>query len=364
MSLLSSLVVMLVNSPGLPVGECVPPSSTMVFPETRVEVLDTNGAATLTGMSEAELERALAKNGAVFGAGPKLIFAMSGQKGRFEAVELQADDPVHLLSYAGAANPADASAPKGERKTSYEVIAAGDGFTVNVSEQVVAGQTVVAHETRSHWVERRDGKLRLMAALRCGLGERGEIPAPRWSVGERVDIKGCGGDIWFPRAQLEGCAVGEGGGARRASEYVDLANHVDFYDNPMHQARILRLALGTAGARTADEAKKHTGMWWHYGKALLGALKKGEPIDTWEVTNAFENAIASEILGIGRGYAAQLLGDTYVVMADKAGADAKAQKKGALELAVKSYERSQKLHKDKGTQEKLAEAKKQLKALR
>jgi len=232
MSLLSSLVVLLVNSPGLPAGECVPQSSTMVFPETRVEVLDTNGAATLTGMSEAEFERALAKNGAVFGAGPKLIFAVTGQKGRFEAVELQGDDPVHLLSYAGEANPADAAGPKGERqgerKVSYEVIAAGDGMTVNVSEQVVAGQAVVAHETRSHWVERRDGKLRVMAALRCGLGERGEVPAPRWSVGERVDIKGCGGDIWFPRAQLDGCAVGEGDGPRRASEYVDLANHVDF----------------------------------------------------------------------------------------------------------------------------------------
>jgi len=132
----------------------------------------------------------------------------------------------------------------------------------------------------------------------------------------------------------------------------------------MHQARILRLALGTSGARTAAEAKRHTGVWWHYGKALLGALKKGEPIDTWEIATAFENAVASEILDDGKGYAAQLLGDTYVVIADKAGADAKAQKKGALELAVKSYERSQKLHQDKGTQKKLAEAKKQLKALR
>lgn len=360
MSLLSSLVVLLVNAPTLPAGECIPPASSMVFPETRVEILDVAGATLQTGLSEADLDKTLAKQGAAMGHGV-LVVAVPGQKGRFEAIELQPSTPVHLVSYAGDKNP-DKAAPKGEHKLTGEIVPDGQGFTVNITEQVVADGKVVAHETRSHWIERRDGRLQVMAALRCGLGERSEIPAPRWKVGERVDVVGCGGDIWFPRTMLEGCAVGVGGGPKRASEYVDLSNELEFGDLPMHRARILRLGLGTSGATIPSKAASYPSLWSHYGMALMDALKKGEAVSTWEIINAYENAMAADLTDFAKGYAGRLLGDAYVAMAERA--QSPSDKKATLEKAITAFGRSLKLQKDRGTAERLAAAKKMLESVR
>lgn len=366
MSLLSSLVALLVGTPGLPVGECVP-ASPLVFPETRAEGIDLAVAMQLARMSRVELEGLLAKQGAVLVAGPRLIVAASGQAvpagkpdgNRFEVIELEGEVPIHLISYAGARNPADAAT--GERKSSHEIIASGDGLTVNLSEQVVIGEKVVAHETRSHWVSRREGKALLVAAVRCTLGRDGQVPAPRWTVGAtRVEVTGCGGEVAVRRDQLDGCAVAPG--SRRAMAYLDLAVDVAFYDDPMQQARILRLALAASGARTAESARRLPSVWSLYGKALLRALRAGGTGSQWEITNAFENAIASEVTDLGKGYAARLLGDAYAVFAGEA--DGLADKRRNLEAAVAAYERSQGLDAREATVAALQEAKTKLAALR
>lgn len=363
--LVTSLFALFLAAPDLPARDCVPESRRVSFPESRSQVVDGAAAARLAGLSKSELDQALASRGVVVGTGGKAILAAAREADLYEILTLEAEDAVSELAFGTRSPDAESLLPPSERKESHEVVEVAQGHIVNLYVRHMDGTELVAGEARSHWIARRGGKARLMAVARCEVGgaEAGVLE-PRWTFGPTVEISGCGGIERVSATQLDGCALVSGDGARRAQDYVDLANETANYDKLERQIQIMRRALDATGQRTADEARKHRGLWTRYGKALLDAMRKDIPVDQTSVLRALENATHVEDTDFARGYAFALLGDAFVAVADQSDPQMTEPLIRTLESAVKAYEQSLKLHDDKSVKERLAATKKRLKALR
>lgn len=359
------LFALLLSAPGLPAKDCVPDSRRVSFPEPRAEVVDGAAAARLAGLPKAELDKVLAARGVFVAKGDKAILAASRETDRYEVLTLEAELAISELTFGTLSSDAESLLPPSERKESHEVLEVAQGHIVNLYVRHMDGNELVAGEARSHWIARRGGKARLMAVVRCEVdGAEDGVLEPRWTFGPTVEISGCGGIERVSATQLDGCALVSGDGARRAQDYVDLANETANYDKLERQIQIMRLALDATGQRTADEARKHRGLWIRYGRALLDAMRKDIPVDQTSVLRALENATLVEDTDFARGYAFALLGDAFVAVADQSDPQMTEPLIRTLESAVKAYEQSLKLHDDKSVKERLAATKKRLKALR
>lgn len=363
--IVTPLFAMLFAAPDLPARDCVPDSPRVLFPESRSELVDGTAAARLAGLSKAELDQALVSRGVVIGKGNVAILAAARETDRYEVLTLEAELANSELAFGTLSSDAESLLPPSERKENHEVIEVAQGHIVNLYARRMDGAELVAGHARSHWIARRGGKARLMAVARCEVGgaEAGVLE-PRWTFGPTVEISGCNGVERVSATQLDGCALTAGDGARRAQDYVDLANEADNYAKLGRQLQIMRLALAATGQRTADEARKHRGLWTRYGKALLDAMRKDIPVDQTSALRALENATLVEDTDFARGYAFALLGDAFVAIADQSDPEMTEPLITTLESAVKAYEQSLKLHGDTGTKERLAVTKKRLKALR